>query len=272
MEIIADVGGTRGRWILINKTTIKKIETSGFNPYSHKISSLNHHLDTIKTTINDEKISKITYYGSGINNNEMTDIVKRSIDNHFPGIEIDVFSDLLGSCRALCDKKNGIVSILGTGSNSCYYDGDNINMQINSLGYLLGDEGSGYALGRSFLKKYLRGEFNEEISKSFEDEYDLRKENFKLVYEKNSHRWISRISEFIYKNKEDKLVKDLVTDHFNYYFSEIISKYSSKNLYLSGSIAYFFEKDIRDVSNKFKINVIKIIRDPINHLVKFHVK
>ena len=89
MEIIADVGGTRGRWILINKTTIKQIETPGFNPYSHKISSLNHHLDTIKSTINDEKISKITYYGSGINNNEMTDIVKKSIGSHFPDIEID---------------------------------------------------------------------------------------------------------------------------------------------------------------------------------------
>ena len=272
MEIIADVGGTRGRWILINKTTIKKIETSGFNPYSHKISSLNHYLDTIKSKINDEKISKITYYGSGINNNEMTDIVKKSIDSHFPDIEIDVFSDLLGSCRALCDKKNGIVSILGTGSNSCYYDGININMQINSLGYLLGDEGSGYALGRSFLKKYLRDELNNHISKSFEDEYDLRKENLKIVYEENSHRWISRISKFIYNNKEDKLVKDLIYCHFKYYFSEIISKYNSKSLYLSGSIAYFFEKDIRDVSNKFKINIIKVIRDPINHLVKFHVK
>ena len=79
-------------------------------------------------------------------------------------------------------------------------------------------------------------------------------------------------AEFIYNNKEDKSVKDLISYHFKYYFSEIISKYNSKNLYLSGSIAYFFEKDIRDVSHKFNINIIKVIRDPINHLVKFHVK
>ena len=272
MKIIADVGGTRGRWIIADKKIVKRIETPGFNPYSYKISSLEDALEILKSSIQLSEIDEIIYYGAGINNLEMKVIVRETLKNHFKNTQINVFSDLLGSCRALCNKKRGIVSILGTGSNSCYYDGSEINMQINSLGYLLGDEGSGYALGRSFLKKYLRNELADNISKSFESKYDVRKNNFKIVYEKNSNRWISRLSEFINENKNDKIIEKLVSDHFKYYFTEIICKYNSKNLYLSGSIAYFFEKEIQKISELFEIKVIKVIKDPINHLVNFHVK
>ena len=272
MKIIADVGGTKGRWCIIDKKIIKTIEAPGFNPYSYRLSSLEDALEILKSSIQVSEIDEIIYYGAGINNIEMKGIVKKTIKNHFKNTRIDVFSDLLGSCRALCNKKRGIVSILGTGSNSCYYDGSEINMQINSLGYLLGDEGSGYVLGRSFLKKYLRNELADDISKSFERKYDVRKNNFKIVYEKNSHRWISKLSEFINENKNDKIIEKLVSDHFKYYFSEIICKYNSKNLYLSGSIAYFFEKEIKKTSQLFEIKVIKVIKDPINHLLNFHVK
>ena len=272
MKIIADVGGTRGRWVLVDKQIIKKVETTGFNPYSYKASSLEKIIISLKSSFIDYKVDKIIYYGAGINNKETINLVESLLKNHFKNIQINVFSDLLGSCRALCKNKKGIVSILGTGSNSCYYDGEEINMQINSLGYLLGDEGSGYALGRSFLKKYLRNELADDISKSFERKYDVRKNNFKIVYEKNSHRWISKLSEFINENKNDKIIEKLVSDHFKYYFTEIICKYNSKNLYLSGSIAYFFEKEIQKISELFEIKVIKVIKDPINHLVNFHVK
>ena len=144
-------------------------------------------------------------------------------------------------------------------------------MQINSLGYLLGDEGSGYALGRSFLKKFLRNELNDKISRNFEDNYQIRKNNYKVLYEKSSNKLISSLAEFINENKDDKILNKLISDHFKYYFDEIICKYNSKNLYLSGSIAYFFQNEIKNVSQLYNINVIKIIKDPINHLVDFHV-
>ena len=272
MKIIADVGGTRGRWVLVDKKIIRTVKTAGFNPYSYKRSSEEDIIISLKSSFSKYKIDEIIYYGAGINNKETSDLVEGLLRNHFKNTQIDVSSDLLGSCRALCKNEKGIVSILGTGSNSCYYDGNGINMQINSLGYLLGDAGSGYALGRSFLKKYLRNELADNISKSFESKYDVRKNNFKIVYEKNSNRWISRLSEFINENKNDKIIEKLVSDHFKYYFSEIICKYNSKNLYLSGSIAYFFEKEIQKISELFEIKVIKVIKDPINHLVNFHVK
>ena len=271
MKIIADVGGTRGRWVIVDKKIIKTIETDGFNPYSNSLSSLNSILDQILSSIKSYKIDEIIYYGAGINNQETTKNVKGLLKKHFKNVKIDVFSDLLGSCRALCNQKKGIVSILGTGSNSCYYDGNEINMQINSLGYLLGDEGSGYALGRSFLKKFLRNELNDKTSRNFEDNYQIRKNNYKVLYEKSSNKLISSLAEFINENKDDKILNKLISDHFKYYFDEIICKYNSKNLYLSGSIAYFFQNEIKNVSQLYNINVVKIIKDPINHLIDFHV-
>ena len=272
MKIIADIGGTRGRWVLVDKKIIKTVETTGFNPYSYKVSSLEKIIISLKTSFNNYKVYKIIYYGAGINNKETIELVKGLLKNHFKNTQVDVFSDLFGSCRALCNIKKGIVSILGTGSNSCYYDGKEIKMQINSLGYLLGDEGSGYALGRSFLKKYLRKELNDKLSMDFEHIYQIRHDNYKILYEKNSNRLISNLADFINKNKDDKILNELIYEHFNYYFKEIICKYNSQELYLSGSIAYYFKDQIKNVSESFNINIIKIIKDPINHLVEYHVK
>ena len=271
MKIIADVGGTRGRWVLVNQKIIKTVETTGFNPYSFKVSSLEKIIISLKLSFIDYEVDKIIYYGAGINNIETINLVEGILKKHFKNTQIDVFSDLLGSCRSLCKNKKGVVSILGTGSNSCYYDGKEINMQINSLGYLLGDEGSGYALGRSFLKKYLRKELNGKLSKDFENIYKIRHDNYKILYEKNSNKWISSLANFINKNKDDKILNNLISDHFKYYFDEIICKYNSKNLYLSGSIAHFFQNEIINVSKLYNINVVKIIKDPVNHLVDFHV-
>tara|TARA_B100000989_G_C19526062_1_gene466934 strand:- start:1581 stop:2399 length:819 start_codon:yes stop_codon:yes gene_type:complete len=272
MKIIADIGGSRGRWQIVDNKIVKTIETNGFNPYTHKISSLHNILEILKLSVKSFEINKIIYYGAGINTLETKTIVEESIKNYFKKTQISVFSDLLGSCRALCKDKKGIVSILGTGSNSCYYDGNEINMQINPLGYLLGDEGSGYVLGKSYLKKYLRGELSDNIMKSFENEYQITTDNLKIIYEKNSNRWISEISKFIHENKDDRVIAKIIIDHFKYYFDEIICKYNSKKLYLSGSLAYYFINEISKVSNLYQIKIIKVLKDPINHLVDFHVK
>ena len=271
MKIIVDIGGTKGRWVLVDKKIIKIVETDGYNPYSCKRSSLEKIIISIKSSFSNYKIDEIIYYGAGINNQETKESVKDLLKKHFKNIKIDVFSDLLGSCRALCKNEKGIVSILGTGSNSCYYDGNEINMQINSLGYLLGDEGSGYALGRRFLKKLLRNELNDKISRNIEAIYKIRNDNYKILYEKDSNKLISMLAKFINQNKNDKIISKLISDHFKYYFDEIICKYNSTNLYLSGSIAYFFQNEIINVSQLYNINVVKIIKDPINHLVDFHV-
>ena len=272
MEIIADVGGTRGRWVIVDKTKIKTIETSGFNPYSYNISSLDKILESLKKSIRSFKIERISYYGAGINNLQAKSIVEKSIKNHFLNTEVDVFSDLLGSCRALCKDKKGVVSILGTGSNSCYFDGNQIKNKINSLGYLLGDEGSGYVLGKSFLKKHLRNEFPNNLSISFNDNFNIKENFLRDIYKGDSYNMISKISKFIYTVKKEKIINKLLIDHFTYYFKEIILKYNTKNIYLSGSVAHYFSDEIKEVSRGYNFNIMKIIKDPIDHLIKYHVE
>ena len=272
MEIIADVGGTRGRWVIVDKTKIKTIETSGFNPYSYNISSLDKILESLKKSIRSFKIERISYYGAGINNLQTKSIVEKSIKNYFLNTEVDVFSDLLGSCRALCKDKKGVVSILGTGSNSCYFDGNQIKNKINSLGYLLGDEGSGYVLGKSFLKKHLRNEFPNNLSISFNDNFNIKENFLRDIYKGDSYNMISKISKFIYTVKKEKSINKLLIDHFTYYFKEIILKYNTKNIYLSGSVAHYFSDEIKEVSRGYNFNIMKIIKDPIDHLIKYHVE
>ena len=108
--------------------------------------------------------------------------------------------------------------------------------------------------------------------KSFENEYKISKNNFKIIYKKTPNRWISKLSEFINKNKNDKILNDIIINHFKYYFEEIICKYDSKNLYLSGSVAYYFRNEISKVSDLYQIKIIRVLKDPINHLVDFHVE
>ena len=179
---------------------------------------------------------------------------------------------MLGSCRALCKDKKGVVSILGTGSNSCYFDGNQIKNKINSLGYLLGDEGSGYVLGKSFLKKYLRNEFPNNLSISFNDNFNIKENFLRDIYKGDSYNMISKISKFIYTVKKEKIINKLLIDHFTYYFKEIILKYNTKNIYLSGSVAHYFSDEIKEVSRGYNFNIMKIIKDPIDHLIKYHVE
>ena len=272
MKIIADVGGTRGRWVLVDKKIIKTVKTAGFNPYSYKSSSLEDIIISLKLSFSKYKIDEIIYYGAGINNKETSDLVEGLLRNHFKNTQIDVSSDLLGSCRALCNKKKGIVSILGTGSNSCYFNGEKIERQINSLGYLIGDEGSAYSLGKRFIKMIFRKELSEEIIKKFNN-YDKVDDNYlSKIYSRDSHILLSNLSKFIFKYKDEISIKTLMKLHFNEYFKEIIIKYNKKELYLTGSIAHYFESEIREVSKEYNIDIMEIVKDPIDHLVKYHVR
>ena len=206
MILIAESGSTKTDWVLVNdQNDITMFKSMGFNPFFHSSEFIAEKIKENVEFYNASKnVERLYFYGAGCSSNEMNQIVKSGLSLVFPNSLITVDHDLLACALSTYKGEPAISCILGTGSNSCYYDGNDINMQINSLGYLLGDEGSGYALGRSFLKKYLRSELSDNTIKSFENEYKISKENFKIIYEKNSNRWISKISEFVNKNKEEE--------------------------------------------------------------------
>ena len=273
MKLIIDIGGTRGRWYIIDKSIIFSFETEGFNPFTSNISALRKILEDLKNSFDFNSIKTIYYYGAGISSEDKTIEVKNLLQTFFVRSTIELNSDLLGSCRALCDNKEGVVCILGTGSNSCYYDGKKIVHKINSLGHLLGDEGSGYDMGKKFLIKYLRDELTEDIKIHFSKEFDVSKNILERLYiSNNREKFIASISKFVSENKENDFVHAFIHNHFNKYFDKIILKYSCKNVYMTGSVAHYFKNEIEKTAKEKGYTINKIVKDPIKHLCDFHIK
>jgi|TARA_B110000881_G_scaffold207884_1_gene212485 glucosamine kinase len=273
MNLIIDIGGTRGRWYVVDKSIVSSYESSGFNPFTSNINVLKDILENLEDKFKFNSISHIYYYGAGISTDNKKIIVKNQLEQFFRSSKIEMYSDLFGSCRALCNDKEGVVCILGTGSNSCYFDGKKIINKVNSLGYLLGDEGSGYDIGKKFLRLYLRGELPEKLEYSFKQEYDVLNDMLERLYiNSNQEKFISSIAKFILKNKEHNFLKVFINDHFIDYFDKIILKYSSKSIYMTGSIAYYFKDEIELVAKMKGYKIIKVVKDPINQLCDFHIK
>ena len=273
MKLIIDIGGTRGRWYIVDKSIISFFETEGFNPFTSDISVLRKILGDIKNSFDFNSIKTIYYYGAGISSENKTIEVKNLLQTFFVRSTIELNSDLLGSCRALCDNKEGVVCILGTGSNSCYYDGKKIVHKINSLGHLLGDEGSGYDMGKKFLIKYLRDELTEDINIHFSKEFDVSKNILERLYiSNNREKFIASISKFVSENKENDFVHAFIHNHFNKYFDKIILKYSCKNVYMTGSVAHYFKNEIEKIAKEKGYNINEIVKDPIKQLCNFHIK
>ena len=273
MNLIIDIGGTKGRWYLVDKSITSSYETNGFNPFTSSISTLEQILKNLEDKFEFNSIKNIYYYGAGISAVSKKIIVKNKLEQFFSSSKIEIYSDLFGSCRALCSNLEGVVCILGTGSNSCYFDGKKIINKINSLGYLLGDEGSGYDIGKKFLRSYLRGNLPKEIENSFKEEYDSSNDMLERVYViNNQEKFISSISIFVSKNREHKYIKAFIHDHFIHYFKNIVLKYSIKNIFMTGSIAYYFKDEIKIIAKKNELKIVNILKDPIKQLCEFHIK
>ena len=273
MKLIVDIGGTRGRWFVLDKKNQISFKSDGFNPFTSKIDVLSGILVSLKSSFDFDSILNIHYYGAGISSENKKIEVRKVLKTFFTKSDVEINSDLLGSCRALCNDKSGVVGILGTGSNSCYYDGNKIKSKIKSLGYLLGDEGSGYDMGKKILVGYLRNEMPATLKDKFSIKFDKKMDLLERLYdESNKEKFIASFSNFIHENKENGYVREFLQNHFSNYFENIILKYSSKNIYLTGSIAYYFKNEILMVAKEKKLIIEKIEKDPINHLCDFHYK
>ena len=273
MKLIVDIGGTRGRWFVLDKKNQISFKSDGFNPFTSKIDVLSGILVSLKSSFDFDSILNIHYYGAGISSENKKSEVRKVLKRFFTKSDVEINSDLLGSCRAVCNDKSGVVGILGTGSNSCYYDGNKIKSKIKSLGYLLGDEGSGFDMGKKILIGYLRNDMPTTLRDKFSIKFDKKMDLLeRLYYESNKEKFIASFSNFIHENKENEYVREFLQNHFSNYFENIILKYSSKNIYLTGSIAYYFKNEISTVANEKNLIIEKIEKDPINHLCYFHYK
>lgn len=280
MILIADGGSTKTNWCLINEAGRKiHFNTEGYNPYFAKQDYIENSLrTTLPDNLDASKLEEVYYYGAGCSTDANKKIVSDAMQKVFVNAKINVDHDLLASCRALLGDEPGFAAILGTGTNTCLYDGKEITLNIDSLGYFLGDEGSGSYIGKRLLADYMKGFMPKGLSESFFTIYGLSNEDiFDNIYNKPlPNRFCASFSKFLYdfKTVYPEYAEDVVDTAFTAFFEKLVIKYPNYQKHLLnvvGSVGYSFRDRLSVVADKYEMGVGKIIRSPIDDLVEYHL-
>lgn len=282
MILIADSGSTKTDWRLIDDNNqIHQFASQGINPYFQSpadiIAILQSELLLSLTDVQSFSADnlEVQFYGAGCELKEKKELVAAAIKEVFLSATVEVNSDMLAAARALCGSNPGIVAILGTGSNTCFYDGTAIVESVDSLGYILGDEGSGAHIGKTFIQAYLNKEMPEHLSERFYKRTKLGlAEMLDAVYKQPlPNRFLASFSKFIYQNLKEQFIIDLVADCMEQFFEKHICKYEQhKTVKLScvGSVGFYYSNILRAVANKNGVNIEAIVETPIAGLTLFH--
>jgi len=280
MIVIADGGSTKTNWCLINESGRKiHFNTEGYNPYFAKQDYIENSLrTTLPDSLDPLKLDEVYYYGAGCSTDANKKIVADAMQKVFVNAKINVDHDLLASCRALLGDEPGFAAILGTGTNTCLYDGKGIALNIDSLGYFLGDEGSGSNIGKRLLADYMKGFMPKGLSESFFNIYGLSNEDiFDNIYNKPlPNRFCASFSKFLYdfKTVYTEYAEDVIDTAFTAFFEKLVIHYPNYNKHLLnvvGSVGYSFRDRLSVVADKYEMGVGKIIRSPIDDLVEYHL-
>ncbi len=277
MQLIVDSGATKTDWIIISEgKQVKSVQTTGINPYFITENEIIRLLQKELTSLMGlSKITSINFYGAGCLDLEKRSIVYSALEQIFRNITISVNSDLLGAARALYGNREGVACIIGTGSSSCYYKKDEIVSVASSLGYILGDEGSGAHLGKTFIAAYLKNSVSSDIRDRFEKRYDFQLTDIlDLIYNKPfPNRFLASFSEFLHENMSDKFVCEMIRMCFKEFFLNLVNTYSDMAqvpVGCVGSVAYYFRDIIEDIAFDNNIEISKIIKSPVEGLIKYH--
>ena len=278
MLVIVDSGSTKADWRFItDPANIVAHSTQGFNPFLHDSDYV---WEVLKTTllpkIEAEKVQKVVFYGAACSSPERCAIIEVALRRCFETAEIQVEHDLLACARASLQDQPGVSCIIGTGSNSCAYDGQRITDNITNLGYFLGDEGSGGHLGKLLIQAYFYREMPADILKVFEDTYQMDKAAIiSEIYGKAPNVFLASFAKFMSEHKAHPFVQDLVNDAFEVFVKRHICKYTQHLHYpiaFVGSIAFHFKDILQTVLNRHALQLGQIIQKPIDPLVNYHLK
>lgn len=276
MILLADGGSTKVDWCLINKgQLIKQIFTKGANPFFCTREEISEELRISLTPyISGHKIEAIYFYGAGCAFPEKNEIVRSAIADNFKVDKIEVGSDLLAAARGLCGHSAGIACIIGTGSNSCFYDGEKITSNVSPLGYILGDEGSGAALSRLFVGACLKNQLTPGIKEIFLGRYNLTPgiilEN--VYRQPTPNRFLASLSPFILENINDSTVYDLIYNAFkDFYIKNVMQyEYEDYDVHFTGSVAFHYQQILRKAGDDLGLRIGKITQSPMEGLITYY--
>jgi N-acetylglucosamine kinase-like BadF-type ATPase len=276
MILVADSGSTKCDWIPIEKGAIlEKQSTVGFNPYFCDETFVVDGIKANPSLYGDrQKVERVFFYGAGCSSDDRKALIARGLKLVFPAAEIVVDHDVYASALATCGENPGIACILGTGSNSCYYDGVKVYENNYGLGYIMGDEGSGSYFGKKLITHYLYGILPDSIRMPFESRYAMDKEiMIEHVYSKpGANVWLASFAKFLSEFPEDEWVRSTVRKGFEEFFDLYVCGYPDyRNLetHFVGSIAHSFEPILREVGASRGANVVRIVRHPVKGLADF---
>lgn len=280
MIAIVDGGSTKCDWVILDEfgKIFLKTETIGFNPNiilpELIVSEIekNQNLTSIK-----ERMQSVFFYGSGCGLVENQAIVERELQKVFKNAEITVKEDLTAAAYAAYNGKPAIVCILGTGSNSCYFDGETVRRELPSLGFLIGDEGSGSAMGKHLLRRFFMKKLPEDLHQKFQEKYQLTIEDAlkNMYHNPRANAYLADFNKFVVENKSHPYFQNMVFDEMkNYLDYQVLPYAEAKNSEINfiGSIAYYYEDILRSAAAELNLTVGRIVQKPIESLVAYHKK
>lgn len=279
MYLIADSGSTKTAWRLIkSKNTILKFETIGYSPQYVTTSEMITDLIAVlipQLPILADEITQINFYGTGCSTPRTIDIIQSALEYVFEKAAVEVNHDLLGAARALCGHSPGVACILGTGANSCLFDGEIITDNIPSVGFMLGDEGSGGYLGKKLIRAYFYRELPTDLEKSFDEKYELSRDEMLLnVYKKPMpNTYLANYTKFLSQHLEHPFVHQLVKSSFQDFLDAMVLKYDNIHdlpINFLGSIAVHFQAVLKEVLIENNLQFGRIVEDPVEEMVRYH--
>lgn len=280
MVAIVDGGSTKCDWVILDdfKKVFLKTETIGFNPNNIAAELIvpeiekNINLSAVKNSI-----TKVFFYGSGCGIPENCATIERELAKFFTKADVLAKEDLMAAAYAAYTGKPAIVCILGTGSNSCYFDGKNLKIKLPSLGFLIGDEGSGSAIGKQLVRRFFMQKLPKDLHDEFEETYHLTIEDAlkNMYHTSRPNAYLANFNKFVVERKEHPYFRKMVFDEMKNFFEYQVLPYEeSKDAEINfiGSIAYYYEETLRSAAAELNLNVGKIVQKPIESLVDYHIK
>lgn len=276
MILIADSGSTKTDWRLIkDDNTIAQARCAGFNPYYQTSEEIEAEVSRILKPQLEATPQTIFFYGAGCSSEKKNSIVRTALSHVFPQAHIIVDHDLLAAARALCGSAPGIACILGTGSNSCLYDGKDVIDNKASLGYVLGDEGSGASIGKMIVKAYLDKLLPEDLMQSFHKRFPANREELLSPVYKDAmpNRYLSRFSKFCFDHMKHPFIYRMLYEEFDRFITLNVERYKDYQklpVHFVGSIGFYYANIIRQIAQDKGILVQNILETPIAGLTLYH--
>lgn len=280
MILIADSGGTKVEWCLLDrKGEVQRLVTIGMNALMVSVQEMTRRISMeVAAPLGKLKneVREIFFYGAGCVSPSVCEGVKRALSANFSNAaEINVTSDLLATARALCGDEPGIACILGTGSNSCYYDGEKISRNVSALGYILGDEGSGAYLGKILVSDVLKEQLPPDVREMFLKKHPITAvEVIQRVYrEPGAQSYLASFTPFLKEHLDHPAIHKLVFDAFCAFFRRNVSVYGMPELPVNfvGSIAYYYKDVLTEAAEHCNFKIGRVIKTPVDRLVKYHL-